>query len=212
MKPFVAFDLDGTIVDSRQAIVGCFQHSLQVHGCDPVPDEAIAGHIGLPLARMLDGLAPVDKIDACIATYSEAFAEWDRRYTLPFDGMIDLIRRLRSEGHPTAVTSSKSRRGIVRVVAEQGIDDLFDALWGGDSVTHGKPHPEMLQRAMAGVGVEPSESVIVGDTTFDIEMGVAAGVRALGVAWGMHGADRLTQVGADAVAESADQLWDLIRA
>lgn len=208
----VCFDLDGTIVDSQRAIVGCFQHALRVHGCDPVDDAVIAGRIGLPLSQMLLELAPPDRIEACIATYKADFHAWDRRLTVPFEGMIEAIRRTRELGFRTAVTSSKARVGIVRVVADHGMEDLFDALWGGDQVSRGKPHPEMLERAMEGFGVGPERTMLVGDTSFDVEMGVAAGVHTLGVAWGMHGPERLTECGAHAVVGSAAELLDRIAA
>ncbi len=210
MTQLVAFDLDGTIVDSRAAIVGCFQDAIAQHRAGSVPDAAIVANIGRPLREMLEGLVDPDVMIPVLQTYSGQFAEWDRKHTLMFPGMVDTFHELRSTGRSLVVTSSKSVRGIERVLREQGIDHLFDAIWGGDSVENGKPHPEMLLRAMASAGAEASDTVIVGDTTYDIEMGVAAGVPAVGVAWGMHGAARLTAVGAACVVAHAHELTSAV--
>lgn len=201
MTQLVAFDLDGTIVDSRAAIVGCFQHAIALHSAGVVQDEAIVANIGRPLREMLEGLVDPMVMVPILKTYSAQFAEWDRKHTLMFPGMVDTFHQLKETGRSLVVTSSKSVRGIERVLHEQRIDNLFDAIWGGDSVERGKPHPEMLLRAMAQAGASANETVIIGDTTYDIEMGVAAGVRAVGVAWGMHGAARLTAVGASCVVD-----------
>ena len=125
---------------------------------------------------MLEGLVDPMVMVPILKTYSAQFAEWDRKHTLMFPGMVDTFHQLKETGRSLVVTSSKSVRGIERVLHEQRIDNLFDAIWGGDSVERGKPHPEMLLRAMAQAGASANETVIIGDTTYDIEMGVAAGV------------------------------------
>ena len=104
------------------------------------------------------------------------------------------------------ITSSKSRRGIVRVLDEQHLAQWFDGIWGGDMVERGKPHPEMILRAMASVGVTASETLLVGDTTYDIDMGVAAGVQSWGVSWGMHDVARLQAAGATRIIETGEAL------
>ena len=203
---FFAFDLDGTLFDSRSAIVGCFHHAMAKHGLAPVADEAIASRIGLPLSQMLTDLVDPEAMDSCLETYSRAFPDFDRKHSVEFPGVLDVVRACRAKGGKTAITSSKSLRGIERIVRERNLGDLFDALWGGDMVENGKPHPEMLLRAMAGIGAVPEATMIVGDTTYDVEMGVSAGATSVGVSWGMHGPERLVVAGADCVVHDAAAL------
>lgn len=205
----VCFDLDGTLVDSRDAIVQCFQEALHDHGHVDVPDEAIAAHIGRPLREMLDGLVDPEAHPPVLAQYIGRFAHWDRRCSTVFEGVPEALAILRPQRELLLITSSKAHRGIVRVLAEHGLDHWFDALWGGDMVERGKPHPEMLQRAMAAVGVDAHETVLVGDTTYDVGMGVSAGVATLGVSWGMHDADQLLQAGARRVLRHPTELSEL---
>ena len=203
---FLCFDLDGTLVDSRAAIVGCFQASLRASGFTDIDDEAIAGHIGRPLGEMLEGLVEPADQGPIIAAYVRDFVDWDHRCTQAFPGILEALERLGETDLRMAVTSSKSLVGIERVVREQGIAHHFTDLWGGDLVSRGKPNPEMLQRAMTSAGMTPAETLLVGDTTYDIEMGVAAGVRSLGVSWGMHSPAMLRSAGASGILTSARQL------
>jgi phosphoglycolate phosphatase len=199
----VCFDLDGTLVDSKAAIVGCFQASLHAAGFTGIGDEAIAANIGRPLVEMLDGLVDPEVQAPILVAYSRDFAAWDRRCTDLFPGVLDALLRLSQTELRLAITSSKSLAGIERVLGDLDISRHFSDLWGGDMVTQGKPHPEMLQRAMVHARVSPAETVLIGDTTYDIEMGVAAGVRSLAVPWGMHRPTTLVAAGASRVLTSA---------
>jgi len=212
MNPrLICFDLDGTLVDSRRAIVGCFQEALADHGVHDVDDAAIASHIGRPLEEMLEGLVPGSAQPPILDQYRVRFAHWDRSCSSVFPGVSEALATLRVSVDQMLITSSKTHRGIVRVLEEHGLEHHFDGLWGGDQVTRGKPHPQMLLRAMASVGVPPQQTLLVGDTSYDIEMAVAAGVRAVGVSWGMHPPERLLACGAVRVLEHGAELVTLVR-
>jgi phosphoglycolate phosphatase len=107
------------------------------------------------------------------------------------------------------VATGKSDRGLKGCLVNHGVFDLFVTLQTADRHPS-KPHPAMLHAAMAEAGAAPAETVVIGDTAYDIEMASAAGVRALGVAWGYHEAEELLAAGAEAVAQTAAELEELL--
>ena len=126
------------------------------------------------------------------------------------DGIGALIEQLDAEGWLLAVATGKSDRGLHACLDTHGIKHRFVSLQTADRHPS-KPHPAMLEEALADAGVEPGDAVMIGDTTFDMEMAVNAGVRAIGVSWGYHEPQELFDTGASAVADTAEQLGDMIR-
>ena len=117
--------------------------------------------------------------------------------------------RLRGAGWTLGVATGKSDRGLTGCLTMHGIFDLFVTLQTADRHPS-KPHPAMLEMAMAEAGALPGDTVMIGDTTYDIEMARAAGCRAIGVAWGYHAPEELFAVGAEAVAETPAHLGELL--
>ena len=107
------------------------------------------------------------------------------------------------------IATGKSKRGVARLLAQEGWEGAFLTIQTADDHPS-KPHPSMIQKAMADAGAGPRDTVMIGDTTFDMEMARNAGVGALGVSWGYHTPDRLTRAGAHAVVETGAQLLDAI--
>ena len=103
------------------------------------------------------------------------------------------------------IATGKSRRGVARLLEREGWHGAFVTIQTADD-NPSKPHPEMIRRAMAETGADAGSTLMIGDTTYDIEMGLAAGVQALGVAWGYHAPERLIGAGAHAMAEAPDRL------
>jgi len=116
---------------------------------------------------------------------------------------------LRTDGWAMAVATGKSDRGLTHCLAMHGLSDHFVSLQTADRHPS-KPHPAMLEAALFEAAVAPENSVMIGDTSFDMAMARSAGVRALGVAWGYHSVDQLTAAGADAVARDPDHLRELL--
>ena len=128
-----------------------------------------------------------------------------------YDGMAALIERLAEAGWLLGVATGKSDRGLHACLDTHGIKHRFVTLQTADRHPS-KPHPAMLEEALAEAGAEAANAVMIGDTTFDIEMARNAGVRAIGVAWGYHEPRELLEAGAIAVAETMDELEALIHA
>jgi phosphoglycolate phosphatase len=203
MPRLVVFDLDGTLSDSREAIVRTFEAACLDHGVPAPQDKAVADMIGLPLVHMFETLT-VGPIAPLVQTYKDRYVEFDRRHTRLFPGILELL-----EGLDTlkAVATSKMQLGAERSLERAGITAHFDQIIGHDAVPNPKPHPDMLLEVLRRAGVSRDDAVMVGDTTFDMDMADAAGVRGIGVSWGAHGASGLSRW---ETAHTVDQLRRLI--
>lgn len=209
------FDCDGTLVDGQaqhcQALASAFASAGLA-----VPDLNQARRlIGVSLSNTVQSLAPgcsEGQITRVREGYREARREamhegsWHEPL---FDGIADLLDRMYTSGWVLGVATGKSDIGLKHCLASHGIAELFTTLQTADRHPS-KPHPSMLEQAMAEAMACPESSVMIGDTSFDIEMARAAGVRALGVAWGYHEAQELLDAGAEAVAETPAQLRELL--
>lgn len=181
----VVFDLDGTVIDSSRALLQAHAVAWAGMGLQCPPDEAILELVGLPLVHTMGTLGPDEDPQALAEAYSRAYVETSARYECLFDGMAELLAR----PFRAAVATGKSQRGAERAVKQHGLDDRFEVVLGGNSVPRAKPHPDMLQAIMEATGTD--DVVMIGDTTYDLEMAHAAGVKAIGVSWGHHAAERL---------------------
>lgn len=210
------FDCDGTLVDSQANILRAMQDSFARLGL-PEPDpHAVRRVVGLSLVEAAQALLPdADaELHARLAQdYKHAFQRLraDRRLDPEpmFAGIADLLEQLAAERWLLAVATGKSDRGLQLCLTHHGILDRFVSLQTADRHPS-KPHPAMLLAAIAEAGVGPDRAVIIGDTSFDIGMGRAAGVRAIGVDWGYHDAAELLDAGAEAVAADAAHLKALL--
>ncbi|MGB5779763.1 MAG: HAD-IA family hydrolase, partial [Allopontixanthobacter sediminis] len=169
--------------------------------------------LSLPQAvRILaPGAAASDQVQV-VEGYKQAFRDsrTEGRLEEPmFDGIAELIVQLRERGWLLAVATGKSDRGLESCLAGHGVIDHFISLQTADRHPS-KPHPAMLEAAMADAAAMPRDTVMIGDTSFDIDMARAINVRAIGVDWGYHTSAELTAAGAQAVATSAQNLGELL--
>jgi phosphoglycolate phosphatase len=209
------FDCDGTLVDGQAAVCDAMGIAFAEAGL-PAPDRGeVRRIVGLSLPQAVRALAPgadPDRQMAAVDAYKSAFraSREDGRLEEPlYDGLRELLGALHAEGWALAVATGKSDRGLAACLSGHGIDTLFVSLQTADRHPS-KPHPAMLEAAMAEAGALPTETVMIGDTSFDMAMARAAGVRPVGVAWGYHAADELLEAGAEAVAVTTDHLKELL--
>ena len=216
MTRLVVFDCDGTLVDGQAAICDTMEQAFATAGL-PTPDRnAVRRMVGLSLPYALRELAP-DASDDERARVVDAYKDGYRNLRTTgalreplYEGMGELIARLDASGWLLGVATGKSTRGLHACLEMHGIRQLFVTLQTADGHPS-KPHPSMLETALAEAGVGPGEAVMIGDTSFDMEMAVAAGVRAIGVAWGYHDTAELLDAGAAGVARDMDELEEMIR-
>ena len=182
----VVFDLDGTLVDSTQVLLEAHDAAWASVGQKRPSDEAILELIGLPLLHIMSVLGPEHDPEALAKVYSQAYVEVAPRCERLFEGMRELLDR----PFRAAVATGKSQRGAERVVKHFGLTERFEIVLGGNSVPRPKPNPDMLYAIMEATGTK--DLVMIGDTTFDLEMAYSAGVKAIGVSWGHHSVERLS--------------------
>ncbi|MEH6682921.1 MAG: HAD-IA family hydrolase [Qipengyuania sp.] len=216
MSRFVVFDCDGTLVDGQAAICETMELAFANAGLVAPERNKVRRIVGLSLPYALRELAPEasdDQRHAVVEAYKLGYRDLRLSGALReplFEGIAALIDELDAEGRLLGVATGKSDRGLHACLDTHGIKHRFVSLQTADRHPS-KPHPAMLEAALDDAGVSPGDAVMIGDTSFDMEMAVAAGVRAIGVSWGYHEPQELFDTGASAVAETAQQLGDLIR-
>ncbi|MAY66254.1 MAG: haloacid dehalogenase [Rhodospirillaceae bacterium] len=206
------FDCDGTLVDSQDSIVRSMQAAFRACGLSLPEPRDIRRVVGLPLATAALVLAP-EGTDAAMAdrladAYRDTFSDLRRNGQVEdplFPGVHDVVDGLDAAGWLLGIATGKGRRGLDMTLDRHGLKDRFVTLQTADSAP-GKPAPGMLLNAMADAGADPGSTVMIGDTTFDVEMANNAGVLAIGVAWGYHEATELTAAGARRVIPGFDAL------
>lgn len=204
-NPLVVFDCDGTLVDSQHSICTAMTRAFEEARLAPPDRPAILSVVGLSLPLAIARLLPdaeADFHDHLSDRYKLAFQAMRREEGVCeplYPGIADLVAELDSAGWLLGVATGKSDRGLALCLTHHGLIDRFVTLQTADRHPS-KPHPSMLLTAMADAGATPDSTVMIGDTSFDIDMGVAAGVRSIGVAWGYHSPAELLASGAQAVA------------
>ena len=191
----IVFDWDGTLMDSAAKIVHCFQAAARDAGLAPPPDAAIRNIIGLGLVDALDLVLPgVDKEtrEQVVQNYRRHFIHIDQTETALFPGVIDGLEQLSTHGYRLAVATGKARRGLDRVLRDTATSGYFCVTRCADEALS-KPHPQMLHDILEYTGVDAERALMVGDTTYDLQMALAANVPSLAVSYGAHERERLLQ-------------------
>lgn len=210
------FDCDGTLVDSSANIVRAMHDSFTRVGLPDPDPHAVRRVVGLSLVEAMQALLP--DAEPALHTrladdYKHAFQRLRADSRLDpepmYDGIRDLLDALSADGWLLAVATGKSDRGLALCLQHHGIDRMFISLQTADRHPS-KPHPAMLLACIADAAVAQEHAVIIGDTAYDMGMGVAAGVRAIGVDWGYHEPHELLESGAAAVAMDAAHLKALL--
>jgi phosphoglycolate phosphatase len=208
------FDCDGTLVDGQAAVCQAMAAAFAEAGLPAPEPHAIRRIVGLSLPAAIRRLVPdLDDPQALVDGYKRAFfaARSAGQVHEPlFPGIRPLLDSLRARGWILGVATGKSDRGLKNCLSVHGLSDHFATLQTADRHPS-KPHPSMLIEAMDDALARPADTVMIGDTVFDIEMAVAAGTRAIGVAWGYHAAEELRAAGAEAVAMHAGELEEWLR-
>ncbi len=203
------FDFDGTLMDTRAAIVETTMRTMEAAGA-PAPEPAdVTARIGLALPVVLTELAgPGHGADGLCALYRAIFATCAPGRSEVFAGILELLDELRGRGVSLAIATNRSRDSAVAILQEHGMATMFAAVIGGTCVGQPKPHPAMLQHVIDEVGVAAERTLMVGDTIYDVEAGRAAGVATCAVTYGMHDRARLQTAAPTYIADAPRQVTD----
>lgn len=216
----VIFDCDGTLVDSQHMIVAAMTEAYASHGIAVPNRETLLSIVGLSLPQAFATLGSgqagfpvatmVERYKAAFHVLRQNEEHLEPLYPGAADAIADLARR---DDIVLGIATGKSQRGVRAVLERHGLIDHFITIKTADDAPS-KPDPGMVIDAMREAGVAPADTVVVGDTVYDIAMARAAGAAALGVTWGYHSAESLTQAGAAHVVDAfatlvptIDRMW-----
>jgi phosphoglycolate phosphatase len=208
----IVFDWDGTLMDSAGAIVASIQAAARDLGLVPPSEERARHVIGLGLHEALRYAVPEleDRRHGELAErYRHHYLSQDKDLLL-FEGIRDLLHEMTAAGFILGVATGKSRKGLERAMAVSGLGPLFHATRCADEC-HSKPHPQMIEQLLAEFGVAAEATLMIGDTTHDLEMARNAGVGGLAVAYGAHPRAELEALGPLHCAESVEDLAAWLR-
>ena len=203
----ILFDCDGTLVDSQAQIVASMQAAFAEHDLTTPDAVDVSAVIGLSLTIAVDRLAPqleAGMREAVLASYRRAYVGSEPSLAL-YPGVREGLEMLRDKGYWLGVVTGKSRAGLTRVFETFDLHPLFQ-VWRTADCCPSKPHPAMVIECMDELGVGAADTQVVGDACFDMQMARAAGVRALGVSFGVEPAERLVDSGAEHVFARFDDI------
>ncbi|WP_321325618.1 HAD-IA family hydrolase [uncultured Parasphingorhabdus sp.] len=204
------FDCDGTMVDSQANICASMDQAFTKHGLVPPDHHLVRRIVGLSLIEAVSQLLPdgdTELVAAVTQSYKDGFFEMRQAggvHEPLYEGLLETLEELEASGWVLGVATGKSDRGLQHVLETHGLLDRFVTLQTADRHPS-KPHPAMVELAMAEAGAAPETTAMIGDTSFDMAMAVNASVRPVGVDWGYHDEHELIEAGAEiVVAHMAD--------
>lgn len=192
---FVVFDWDGTLADSKARIVDTLRKTLTALGAPAGSDEELASVIGLALPDCAAALVPdadARFAEAFVQGYRDTWLASDAPPTKTFEGVERTLTALSERGLPLAVATGKNRVGLDRELKNTGLAAYFVATRCADE-TRSKPHPQMLHELLEHVGVAAEQTILVGDSHWDMKMAAAASVRSVAVSYGAQPIERLLE-------------------
>lgn len=206
LQYLAVFDVDGTLIDSQHNIVAAMSLAFRAQGLEELEASAVRRIIGLSLVEAIAQLRPdlaLARHQAIAQSYKDAFftlrTHPDHSEPL-FPGAVEALDLLEAKGWLLGIATGKSRRGLEAMIERHGLQGRFVTLQTADG-NPTKPHPAMVLQAMSDAGAEPHRTVMIGDTSFDMQMARAARARAAGVAWGYHPPADLLAAGAEAMID-----------
>jgi phosphoglycolate phosphatase len=211
------FDCDGTLVDSQHNICRAMEECFTGAGLVPPERERTRRVVGLSLVEAMGALVPEAEADfhaALAEDYKRAFQAMRTSGLAEeplYEGVTELLDRLEAEGWLLGVATGKSDRGVALCLEHHGLLSRFVTLQTADRHPS-KPHPSMIDQALADAGAAPETSLMIGDTSYDMAMARAAGVTAIGVTWGYHEADELLSAGAHHIAAHPSEILEFTKA
>ena len=204
----VIFDWDGTLVDSIEHIASSLHQAATELGFPAQEQAAYRNIIGLGMVDALKTLYPAlddGEIEAIREAYGRYFFSKEASPQQIFTGMTEVLTDLRATGRGRAVATGKSRRGLDSALLSSGLQPHFDVTRCADE-TRSKPDPAMLEEILRFYDLEPQQAVMIGDTTYDMEMAQRIGMPAIGVRWGAHDVEALVRFEPRAIVGSVAEL------
>ena len=210
MSNTILFDLDGTLTDSGEGIINCASLALEHFGI-PVPDrETMRVFVGPPLDKTFREFGvPADRTDEAIRVYRSRYIPIGRFENTPYPGIRELLEALRNRGHRLFIATSKPEGMSVEILEHFGLAHFFTDICGA-TMDGSRSTKEDVIAYLFGKNRGEGKILMVGDTVYDILGAKAHGIPAIGVAWGYGNVRDMTEAGAIAIAESTEELLELL--
>jgi phosphoglycolate phosphatase len=207
------FDLDGTLVDSRLDLANSVNATLRHMGMDPLANERVYTYVGngapMLVRRALGDGATEQQVQEALEFFLEFYREHDLDHTALYPGVRESLDRLRAAGKKMAVLTNKPVRMSRHIVEGLGVGNHFFRVYGGNSFDHKKPHPVGVETLMAEAGVGRDATLMVGDSSVDVQTARNAGIACCGVTFGFMPeslADPAPEILVDRMEQLADRL------
>lgn len=209
--PLIIFDWDGTLIDSETNIVQCMHAVIRQMQLDPRTDGQVRHIIGLGMRQAILELYP-DLSEAQIREFAEHYRHYflAQEQSPPFPGVEQLLQRLKAAGHRLAVATGKGRRGLDAAFHNLDFGRYFHASRCADE-TRSKPHPQMLQELLQEFGLAPSQALMIGDTSYDLDMAREIQMDAIAVGTGVHSEEVLQASSPKVFLQEVNHLWDWLQ-
>ncbi|HIR83224.1 MAG TPA: HAD family hydrolase [Candidatus Cryptobacteroides pullicola] len=212
MTKNLIFDFDGTLVDTCEGIVHTEMETFRRLGLPAPPREDIVGAIGLPLELSLEKGGGLDRQTAvrAAAIYRSLFNEVAAPHITMFPGVYETLESLRGRGLRMAIATSRGTDSLGGLLDAFNLRQFFELILTAGSGCAPKPSPEMVLRILGALHFDPDETIVVGDTTFDLQMGQGAACRVCGVSYGNHSRERLASVRPDYIIDAFPELSGIV--
>ncbi|MFD1848998.1 pyrophosphatase PpaX [Oceanobacillus bengalensis] len=204
----ILFDLDGTLIDTNELIIESFKHTFNHYNLDYTREEIIEFN-GPPLYETFKNIDP-DRIDEMIDVYRGHNLQVHDQYVEAFPKVVETLEELKKREIKLGIVTAKMMDSVGKGIRIAGLEGMFDTIVSLDDVTHPKPHPEPVLKAMKALDAKAGTTLMVGDNSHDIESGQNAGVRTAGVAWSFKGKDRLLKLNPTYMLEEMTDLLAII--
>lgn len=208
----IIFDFDGTLADTARGIVATEREVLRRLGLPQTSEAQMCSTIGLPLGESLRLACnlPDALVDKAVRMYRDLFFDYAPQHIVIFEGVKETLAALKERGIRMAIATSRGRDSLEKILEVHGMDAWFEADLTADDGIRPKPNPDMVLELMARMGLRAEETLVVGDTTFDLEMGKAALCRTVGVSYGNHSRERLATASPDWIIDRFDGLREIV--
>lgn len=213
MTQAIFFDFDGTIADTVNGILATMTATFKELNIALPPAEEMRATIGMLLGDALQKLGNLDSTqrDLAVKTYQRLFSEVELPNTKIFEGVEPTLKKLRSKGMKLAIVTSRGIGSLRLILTKNNILDCFDFLVTRDNGFKSKPAPDMVNYLLEKMQLAPEDVLVVGDTTFDIDMGNAAGCKTCAVTYGNHPKEKLKASHCDFLADNFTEILNVVK-
>lgn len=211
-KKIIIFDLDGTLLNTIGDLADAVDYVMRSRNLPEHTNAEYRQMVGGGIKRLVERALPKELaqneqyVEECVAQFRRYYVDNIDRYTIPYEGITELLHKLQNDGVMLAVASNKFQHGTERLVAKFFGDIEFVAIEGNREGAPLKPDPKIIHNILHKAGVEHSDAVMVGDSGIDIRTAAAAGIDSIGVSWGFRFAEELYDAGATTVVTTAKEL------